>query len=247
MRKYDPEKIVKMEEAGVICSEILRNVLSKVSVGVSLIELDQYAEQLCIDNKVIPAFKGYEGFPATLCTGVNDVVVHGIPDDYVLEDGDVLSVDFGIKYKDVYSDTSYTVIIGEVSDEIKKFVNVVKDATLAGIANAKPGNHVGDIGHAMQEIVEKNGYSVVKEMVGHGIGYDLHEEPYVPGYGRKGKGQELYRGQTLAIEAIVNQGLPDIFISIDDGWTSYTEDGMLSALFEHTIVVDQKPKILTSW
>lgn len=181
-----------MEEAGVICSEILRNVLSKVSVGVSLIELDQYAEQLCIDNKVIPAFKGYEGFPATLCTGVNDVVVHGIPDDYVLEDGDVLSVDFGIKYKDVYSDTSYTVIIGEVSDEIKKFVNVVKDATLAGIANAKPGNHVGDIGHAMQEIVEKNGYSVVKEMVGHGIGYDLHEEPYVPGYGRKGKGQELY-------------------------------------------------------
>lgn len=242
MRKYDPEKIVKMEEAGVICSEILRNVLSKVSVGVSLIELDQYAEQLCIDNKVIPAFKGYEGFPATLCTGVNDVVVHGIPDDYVLEDGDVLSVDFGIKYKDVYSDTSYTVIIGEVSDEIKKFVNVVKDATLAGIANAKPGNHVGDIGHAMQEIVEKNGYSVVKEMVGHGIGYDLHEEPYVPGYGRKGKGQELYRGQTLAIEAIVNQGLPDIFISIDDGWTSYTEDGMLSALFEHTIVVDQKPK-----
>ena len=244
---YDEEKIEKMTKAGQICSEIFAQVKEKVEVGASLMDIDLYAEELCKKKAVIPAFKGYDGFPGTLCLNINDVVVHGVPIDYELQESDVLGVDFGIKYENVYSDMSVTLIMGEVSDAAKKLVNVAKDATLAGISKALPGNHVGDIGNAMQNIIESNGFSVVREMVGHGIGYSLHEEPYVPGYGEKGEGMELYKGQTLAIEAIVNQGSKDVFISSDDGWTCYTEDGMLSALFEHTIVVDDKPKILTAW
>lgn len=245
--KYDKKKISLMRDAGKICSSILKEVVSNAKEGVSLIELNTIAESLCRDHNVTPAFKGYEGFPAAICAGVNDVVVHGIPDQYVLSDGDIVSIDFGIKYHDIFSDVSVTVPVGKVSKEADRLIQTVKEATLAGIAAAKPGNRVGDIGNAIQTVAESSGFSVVREMVGHGIGHKLHESPNIPGYGRPGSGSELYRGQTLAIESIINQGGPEIFISSEDGWTSYTNDGMLSALFEHTIVVDDKPEILTAW
>jgi methionyl aminopeptidase len=178
---------------------------------------------------------------------VNSVVVHGIPDDYVLKKGDIVGIDFGIKYQDVFSDCSVTVTIGEVPKDVKNFVETTKRAVLNAIAQAVPGNCTGDIGNAIQTTVEKQGYSVVREMVGHGIGYQLHEDPYIPGFGQKGHGDKLYRGQTLAIEAIINMGGPEIVISRDDGWTTWTKDGMLSALFEHTVVVDNTPRILTKW
>ncbi|GAB4162756.1 MAG: type I methionyl aminopeptidase [Candidatus Dojkabacteria bacterium] len=244
----DQSKIEKMKIAADICSDIYKQIIAAAKPGTTLLALDKLAEQLCSDNKVLPAFKGYEGFPATLCVSPNDIVVHGIPDQTKIKEGDVLGIDLGIKYQDVYSDMSYTIAVGGYKDEVtKKFVETVKKATLAGIAKAIPGNKVGDIGAAMQEVVESNGYSVVKEMVGHGVGYELHEDPNIPGYGKKGRGELLYKGQTLAIEAIVNQGSADIFIDSEDGWTTYTEDGMLSAIFEHTIIVDEDPVILTKW
>jgi methionyl aminopeptidase len=227
---YDKEKISKMQKAADILSEILREVASNAKEGVSLLELDHLAEELCRKNNVEPAFKGYEGFPATLCTGVNDVVVHGIPDEYVLEAGDIV-----------------TVTIGEVDKETKRLLEATKNAVLAGTKMAKPGNRTGDIGNAMQKVVEKEGFTVVREMTGHGIGYKLHEDPYIPGFGEPGTGDILEKGEVIAIEAIVNQGSREIVISREDRWTTFTKDGMLSALFEHTVVVDENPVILTKW
>lgn len=247
MNRYDEVKISKMKEAGNICSAIFKEVIDNTREGISLKELDDIAEGSCKNNNVRPAFKGYEGFPATLCTGVNDIVVHGIPDEYILVSGDIVSIDFGIEYQGVYSDMAITIPIGEVTAEIDKLLTTTKEALFAGIKQACVGNRVGDIGAAMQKIVEGNGYSVVREMVGHGIGYDLHEEPNIPGYGTPGSGERLYNGQTIAIEAIVNQGRPEILISSDDDWTTFTEDGMLSTLFEHTIVVGDEPIVLTAW
>lgn len=245
----DEEKIKKMRDAAVICSDIFADIIKLAKEGAPLIEVDALAESLCHKYKVLPAFKGYDGFPATICVSPNDVVVHGIPDDTILEKGDLLGIDFGIKYQDVYSDMSITIPIGGTYSDpsANNFVETVKRATLAGIKAAVAGNHVGDISHAIQTTVESQGYSVVKEMVGHGVGYHLHEDPYVPGFGKPGKGELLYDGQTLAIESIINQGSPKIFIDADDGWTTYTNDGMLSAIFEHTIVVGEKPEILTKW
>ncbi|MCB9790789.1 type I methionyl aminopeptidase [Candidatus Nomurabacteria bacterium] len=247
MKNYDQAKINDMREAGKICSKIFSELGKAISPGVKIIEIDNLAEKLSRDMNVLPAFKGYEGFPASICASLNDIVVHGIPDTTVLSKGDILGVDFGIKYRGVYSDMSFTFPVGKITLREKKLISATKDAVLAGVSKAVPGNKVGDIGAAMQKVVEKAGYSVVREMVGHGIGHHLHEDPYVPGYGRPGRGETLYRGQTLAIEAIVNEGSPEICISAEDGWTTYTEDGMLSALFEHTIVVDETPEILTNW
>lgn len=244
---YDKVKIKRMQEAADILSSILKEIQDYAVVGCNLLELEDLANQLCREYSVKPAFKGYEGYPAALCLGVNDIVNHGIPDDYILEDGDILGIDMGIKYRNVYSDCAVTLMLGSVSEETKRFVETTKKAVLNAISEAKVGNTVGDIGFAMEKTVKEAGYSVVKEMVGHGIGYNLHEPPDIPGYGSSGKGEKLYKGQTIAIEGIINQGSPDILISSEDGWTSFTKDGMLSALFEHTVVVDDNPKILTKW
>ncbi|HVX92720.1 MAG TPA: type I methionyl aminopeptidase [Candidatus Dojkabacteria bacterium] len=243
----DEVKIAKMRIAGKILSEVMEDIKPYLKVGVTLNEIDNVAEQACIKRNVLPAFKGYEGFPSTVCFELNDVVVHGVATDYALKDGDKIGIDMGVKYQDVYSDASFTVLIGNASKETKKFIETTKQALYAGIREAKVGNTVGDIGWAIQHTVEKEGYSVVREMVGHGIGYELHEEPYIPGYGEKGGDEELYDGQTIAIEAIINQGKKDIIISKKDGWTTRTKDGMLSALFEHTVVVGKIPEILTRW
>ena len=236
-----------MQEAADILSLILQEVAATAQEGVNLLELEELADTLCTQYKVKPAFKKYQGYPSSVCLGLNDIVVHGIPFDYELVDGDILSIDMGVKHRGVFSDCAVTVMIGDVSPEARKFVETTKQAVLNAIAQAKPGNTIGDIGNAIQTTVEKEGYSPVEEMVGHGIGYELHEMPYIPGIGKKGEGEKLYKGQTIAIEAIINQGSREIFISAEDGWTSFTKDGMLSALFEHTVVVDDNPRILTKW
>jgi methionyl aminopeptidase len=211
MKQYvDIDKIEKMRKAGVILSEILSEISSMAKQGVSLLEIDDRAEQLCKEYNVKPAFKGYDGFPKTVCVGVNDVVVHGIPDEYVLKDGDIVSLDMGIKYQGVFSDCAVTVGVGKISYVAQKLMNATKQAVLNGIKEARPGKRVGDIGYAMQKTVEDQGFSVVVEMTGHGVGYNLHEEPFIPGYGEKGTGERLYEGQTLAIEAIINEGKPEI-------------------------------------
>lgn len=243
----DEVKIAKMRIAGKILSDVMEEMKPAIKIGATLNEIDDVAEQACIKRGVLPAFKGYEGFPKTVCFELNDIVVHGIADDYALKDGDKIGIDMGVKYQDVYSDASFTLLIGNATKEAKRFVETTKQALYAGIREARPGHTVGDIGYAIQHTVEKEGYSVVREMVGHGIGYDLHEEPYIPGYGEKGEDEELYDGQTIAIEAIINQGKPGIIISKKDGWTTRTKDGMLSALFEHTVVVGKIPEILTRW
>lgn len=248
MKGYvDIDKIEKMRIAGNILSEINRELREMAVEGVTLLEIDEKANELCKKFNVIPAFKGYDGFPKTVCVGVNDVVVHGIPDNYALKNGDIVSLDMGIKYKGVFSDSAITVGVGQISANAKKLMEATKKAVIEGIKFAKPGNRVGDIGNAMQKAVESEGFSVVIEMVGHGVGYELHEEPYIPGYGEKGEGEKLYEGQTIAIEAIINEGTPDIVISKKDGWTSKTKDGKLSALFEHTVVVGKEPLVLTKW
>lgn len=248
MKHYvDIDKIEKMRKAGEILSVILADISSMAKPGVSLLEIDNRAEELCKQYDVKPAFKGYDGFPKTVCVGVNDVVVHGIPNEYILKEGDIVSLDMGIKYKGVFSDSAVTVGIGKISDIAQKLINATKQAVLNGIKEAKPGKRVGDIGYAMQTTVEKQGFSVVVEMTGHGVGYELHETPFIPGYGERGTGERLYEGQTLAIEAIINEGKPDIRISREDGWTSTTKDGKLSALFEHTVVVGKEPLVLTKW
>lgn len=245
MMTRDEKKITKMREGGRILAGILKEILDDVTPGVSTGELDAKAEKLCLSHKVKPAFKGYQEYPAVICVGPNDVVVHGIPDETVLEEGDILSIDIGIIHKDVYVDMARTVPVGTISKSKMKFIKTSQKALKNGISVAKPGNTIGDIGHAISSTVEEKGYSVVREMVGHGIGYALHEDPSVPGYGEPGTGEILYDGQTLAIEAIINEGMPEITVSAADGWTSRTKDGKLSALFENTIVVSNKSEILT--
>jgi len=171
--------------------------------------------------------------------------VHGIPDDTPLNDGDIVSIDFGIIYDGVYLDMARTVPVGAISSKVSAFVSTVEAALTAGCEAARVGNTVGDIGHAISSVAEAKGYSVVREMVGHGVGYKLHEDPMVPGYGRKEEGARLYAGQTLAIEAIINEGTSEIAISTADGWTSRTKDGKLSALFENTVCVLEESEILT--
>lgn len=242
---FDKKKIQNMREGGKIAAEIFRLVVDDVKPGVTTAQLDAKAESLCQKYKVKPAFKGYMGFPAVLCVGTNDTVVHGIPDDRELVEGDILSVDFGIVYKGVYLDMARTLCVGKVPESTRKFVRTVELALDNAIKVAIIGNTVGDIGHAIQSTVEKEGYSVVLEMVGHGVGYKLHESPSIPGYGIPGKGARLEKGQTIAIEAIINEGGCEIKVSKKDNWTTRTRDGKLSALFENTVLVMDEPEILT--
>lgn len=239
------EKIKTMREGGELTASILSQVLDEVKPGVTTQQLDEMAEALCKENNVDPAFKGYQGFPAVLCVGPNDRVVHGIPDDTPLKEGDILSIDFGIIYEGHYLDMARTVGVGEIEDDVAHFLHIVSQSLDNGIAVARPGNSVGDIGNAIQTTVENEGYSVVREMVGHGVGENLHEQPSIPGYGFPGRGAKLRKGQTIAIEAIINQGDYEIDVSQKDHWTTWTKDGKLSALFENTVAVFDQPEVLT--
>lgn len=241
------KEIETMAAAGRIVAETLALVGRQVRAGVSTEQLDSIAEDFIRSHPgAKPSFKGLYDFPATLCTSINNEVVHGIPSARrVLRDGDLLSVDVGVWLEGLHADSAATFPVGQVSPEAERLLQVTQEALAAGIAQARAGNHVGDIGHAVQAVAEKAGYSVVRELVGHGIGSSFHEEPQVPNYGKPKRGPRLAPGMTIAIEPMVNAGGPEIR-TLEDKWTVVTEDGSLSAHFEHTVAIaDKDARVLT--
>jgi methionyl aminopeptidase len=245
-----PREIETMARAGRIVADTLALVARHVRPGVSTEALDRAAEAFIRSHPgARPSFKGLYEFPATLCTSINQEVVHGIPSPRrVLKNGDLLSVDVGVWLEGLHADAAVTFPVGTVSGDVERLLETTRAALAAGVAQARAGNHVGDIGHAVQEVAEAAGYSVVRELVGHGIGSSFHEDPQVPNYGRPKRGPRLMPGMTLAIEPMVNVGSPDIR-TLDDKWTVVTEDGSLSAHFEHTVAVGESgapPRILTA-
>jgi len=233
-----------------IVAETLRLVKSNVKIGVTTYELDRIAEDYIKSNNAIPAFKGYSqgglpGFPGSVCTSINDAVVHGIPGQVRLEEGDIISLDIGVLKNNYYGDAAITVAVGKISDEKKMLMEVTEKSLQLGIEQAKNGNRVHDISSAVQDYVEQNGFSIVRDLCGHGVGKFLHEDPAVPNFGKRGTGSKLKRGMTIAIEPMVNAGGYEVITS-PDGWTVITADGSPSAHFEHTILIlDNSPEILT--
>lgn len=228
-------------------AKTLGQVSKVIAPGISTLELDEIAERYIRDHGGIPGFLGYDGFPNTLCVSVNNQVVHGIPSSYRLKEGDIVSCDCGVLLNGYYGDSAYTFSVGTVRPEIQRLLKVTKEALYKGIEQAVEGNRLRDIGYAVQTQAEENGYSVVREMVGHGIGRNLHEEPQVPNFGRKGSGLKLREGLVLAIEPMINLGKKEIYQE-GDGWSIVTADGKASAHFEHTIVVRKgKAQILSSF
>jgi methionyl aminopeptidase len=241
-------EVETMAMAGRILAETLAVVTAQVRPGVSTGELDELAEEFIRSHPgARPSFKGLYDFPKSLCTSINDEIVHGIPSQRrVLESGDILSVDCGVCIDDLHADSAVTVPVSTVSGDVQRLLAVTRAALEAGIAAAMPGNHVGDIGHAIQQLAEGAGYSVVRELVGHGIGNSFHEEPQVPNYGKPNRGARLVPGMTIAIEPMINMGRPEIR-TLDDKWTVVTADGSLSAHFEHTVVIEPSgPRLLTA-
>jgi len=239
------DELAIMREGGLILAAIMERLKSIIKSGITTAEIDSFAEDLIRQEKAIPAFKGYRDYPATTCTSINYVVVHGIPGAKKLEDGDIISIDLGLSYKNFFSDAAFTVGVGKIDSKAKKLIEVTRDSLNEGIKAAKPNNRLGDISHAVQKHVEKNGFSVVRQFVGHGIGRNLHEEPELPNFGRPGKGEVIKPGMVLAIEPMVNMGTWECEI-LEDGWTAVTSDKKLSAHFEHTVAITEKgPEILT--
>jgi methionyl aminopeptidase len=235
-----------MRDAGRVVRTVLDEVAAAAVAGVSTAELDRLAEARTRELGAVPAFKGYLGYPASVCISVNDEVVHGIPSETrILRDGDLVGLDFGAILGGFHGDAANTVLVGRGSPEAERLVAATRDALAAGVAAARPGGRLGDIGAAVQRSAEASGYSVVREFVGHGIGRKLHEPPQVPNFGEPGTGAWMRPGLVLAIEPMVNAGLPGVR-TLDDGWTAVTEDGSLSAHFEHTVAITEAgPEILT--
>jgi methionyl aminopeptidase len=233
-----------MDEANRIVHRVLDGIAERVRPGVTTLELDRWAEATIRDAGAVPAFLDYRGYPATLCTSINEVIVHGIPDDRPLNEGDIVGVDCGVLYKGYYGDAARTFAVSEVGDEARKLMDVTRDSLNLAVDQLQPGNRLSDIGHAVQAYVEKHGFSVVREFVGHGIGTSLHEDPQVPNFGDAGYGPRLKPGLVLAIEPMVNIG--DSGVKVDaDGWTARTADGKLSAHFEYSVAVTESgPMIL---
>jgi methionyl aminopeptidase len=245
IRKSENE-IEAMGRAGRVVADTLALLGESLRPGVTTKELDQIAEVYIRSQGGVPTFKGYHGFPASICASPNSMVVHGIPGEYRTEDGDLLSVDVGVTLNGFVADSAYTFAIGSISDETQRLLDVGQAALEAGIAEARDGKHVGDISAAVQRTVEEAGFSVVKSLVGHGIGRSMHEEPQIPNWGEPARGPLLAAGMTLAIEPMINAGSPDVFVA-EDRWSILTNDGSLSAHFEHTVAVtDGEPRILTA-
>jgi methionyl aminopeptidase len=245
IRKSTAE-IDAMARAGRVVAETLRRLGERIRPGVTTQELDQAAEEYIRSQGGEPTFKGYRGFPAAICASPNSMVVHGIPGAYRLDEGDVVSIDVGVTLNGFVADSAYTFAVGEIDDDAKRLLEVCQAALAAGIAEAKAGNHVQDISHAVQRTTEKAGFSVVRSLVGHGIGRSMHEEPQVPNFGEPGRGPLLAPGMTLAIEPMINAGGPEVWVA-DDHWSISTGDGSLSAHFEHTVAVtDNGPLVLTT-
>ncbi len=240
-----PSELEIMRQAGRIVSGLLKLMEKEAKPGVSTQKLDEIAEKFVRSQGAEPAFKGYYGYPATICASINDEVVHGIPGKRILNDGDIIGVDVGVILKGYFSDAARTFAIGTVDAESQKLIRVTREAMMRGIAQAVEGNRISDISAAVQAYAEKEGFSVVREYVGHGIGRNLHEDPQVPNYGKPGEGPKLVTGMALAIEPMINAGSHEVKV-LADGWTVVTRDGKRSAHFEQTIFITKtKPEIVT--
>jgi methionyl aminopeptidase len=240
-----PADFEKMAVAGACVAAVHAAVRAAAVPGVSMKELDAIANQVIRDHDCRPSFLGYHGYPASICTSPNSVIVHGIPDGYRLRNGDVLSVDAGAIYEGWHGDAAFTMAVGDVPDEVANLIEVTEQALWNGIAQARAGNRLGDVGHAIETTARPYGYGVVREYIGHGIGRNMHEAPNVPNYGKKGKGLKLKTGMALAIEPMFNLGGAETAL-LDDGWTVVTADGSLSAHFEHTVLLTEQGSIVST-
>jgi methionyl aminopeptidase len=245
IRKSQAE-IEGMARAGEIVVDALAMIAEELRPGISMLELDRLAEEFIRERGGVPTSKGYRGYPATLCISPNAMIVHGIPTEYRANEGDVISVDLGVTRDGLIADSAYTFGVGEISPEAQRLLEVCQEALGAGIEQAQVGNHVSDIGHAIQTVVEGAGFSVVRSLVGHGVGRAYHEDPQIPNFGAPGRGPELLPGMTLAIEPMINAGGPDVVMHADE-WSISSADGSLSAHFEHTVAVTEAgPRVLTA-
>ncbi|MET1250379.1 type I methionyl aminopeptidase [Sporolactobacillus sp. STCC-11] len=233
------EELSRIRIAGKIVAQTLKSLSQAIRPGISTIELDTLAERLIRSAGAEPSFKGYDGFTNSICTSVNDQLAHGIPGSYVLQDGDIISIDIGAKYEDFHADSAWTFPVGTISETTRRLLETTEESLYKGIDEAKPGTRLSNISHAVQRYAESNGFSVVRELTGHGVGHDLHEAPDVPNYGRPGRGPILKPGMVLAIEPLVNEGSRDIWMVGDDDWTLMTQDGRNCAHYEHTIVITE--------
>ena len=242
-----PEEIALLRASNQLVGKTLAEVAKYIKVGVTTLELDKIAEDFIRSNGALPGFLGYGGFPNTLCVSVNDQVVHGIPSNYALKEGDIVSVDCGVLQNGYYGDSAYTFCVGEVDEKVKKLLKITKESLSLGIDSAQHGNRIGDIGYAIQKHCQAAGFSVVRKLVGHGVGKNLHEDPEVPNFGKKGQGVLLKEGMVIAIEPMINMGNRDV-VQEKDGWTIRTIDRKPSAHFEHTIAIRKgKAEILSTF
>jgi methionyl aminopeptidase len=239
------QEIEKMRKSNAIVAAILEELRKKIRPGIKTIELDRLSEDLALKKGARPAFKGYRGYPYSLCTSVNSEVVHGMPSERELKEGDIISLDFGILNDGYYGDAAVTVPVGDITPAAKRLLKVTEEALYRGITEIKAGNRIGDISAAIQGHVEAAGYSVVRDLVGHGIGKSLHEDPQVPNYGSGGRGIELKPGMVFAIEPMVNEGAYRVEV-LRDGWTVVTADGKLSAHFEHSVAITENGPVILS-
>jgi len=241
------EQIELLRSSNQLVSLTLAQMAKIIRPGITTLELDRIAEEFIRDHKAIPGFKGYNSFPNTLCTSVNDEVVHGIPSDYILQEGDIVSIDCGVVLEGYYGDSAFTFPVGEIDDEKRRLLEYTRESLEEGVKQAVVGNRVGDISWAVQNKAESGGYSVVRELVGHGLGKNLHEAPEIPNYGRRGRGPKLKKGLVICIEPMINMGGRNVR-QMKDGWTVRTADGKPSAHFEYAVAIRQnKADVLTTF
>ncbi len=240
-----PDEIMKMKKAGEILANVHKEIKKMIKPGITTSEIDQFVEKYLEEKGAYPEQKGYHGYPYAICASINDEICHGFPRDEKLKEGDIVSIDMVVRYDGYLADSAWTYGVGELSEDKKKLLDVTKESLYLGIEQAQVGNRLGDIGHAIQSHVEKNGFSVVRDFVGHGIGKDMHEDPQVPHYGKPGRGQRLIEGMVITIEPMVNMGQYGMQID-DNNWTARTRDKSLSAQYEHTLAITKDgPIILT--
>jgi methionyl aminopeptidase len=240
-----PREIEKIRYCNQLVAEVLAVLKETVTPGIDTMTLDRLSEEMALKNKAKPAFKGYRGFPYSICASVNEQVVHGFPSKRPLQEGDILSVDFGIHRDGYYGDAAITIAVGHIAEATQELLDVTRESLYLGIAQATEGHRLSDISHAIQQHVEAAGFSVVRKFVGHGIGRELHEEPQIPNYGKPGVGIRLKPGMVFAIEPMVNMGGYDVE-TMEDGWTTVTVDGSLSAHFEHSIAITAEGPVILS-
>ena len=240
-----PDEIERIARAGALVAETISHVGERLERGITLLELDRVADRFIRSHGGVPTSQGYKGYPRAICISTNDVVVHGIPDETVVEEGDVVTIDVGVTLDGAIADSAYTFGVGSIDAESQRLLDTCQDALAAGIAEARLGNRIGDISHAVQTVVEEAGFSVVKSLVGHGVGRHYHEDPHVPNFGEPGRGPKLSEGMTIAIEPMITSGAESVWLA-RDGWTISTTDGSRAAHFEHTVaILPGGPRILT--